>query len=72
MPDNLLTLSRPPGSPNPVLFGSVAVDLGGLRFEDWEAVRVRARSHDRLASIMVSYDLGEELYFRNSSRWIDA
>ena len=55
-----LALSRPPGSPNPVLFGGIAVDLGAQRFADWEAVRVRARSHDRLAGIMVSYNLDEE------------
>ena len=44
----------------PLLVGGIAVDLGELRFDDWEAVHVRARTRDRLGAIAVSYNLDEE------------
>ena len=65
-----LALTRTPGSTSPMLLGGIAVDLNGLRFDDWDTVLVRARSHDRLGGITVSYNLdeagavpGEALFF---------
>ncbi len=53
-----LALSPAPTT-GPLLVGGIAVDLGGLRFDDWETVLVRARSRDRLGGITVSYNLDE-------------
>ncbi len=65
-----MALSRPPRSTSPMLLGGIAVDLDNLRFDDWDTVLVRARSHDRLGGITVSYNLdepgavpGEALFF---------
>ena len=53
-----LALSRSP-STSRILVGGIAVDLGGLRFEDWDTVLVRARSRQPLAGVTVSYNLDE-------------
>lgn len=53
-----LALSRSPSSSR-ILVGGIAVDLGGLRFEDWDSVLVRARSRQPLAGVTVSYNLDE-------------
>lgn len=54
-----LALSRSPAT-GMTLIGGIAVDLGGLRFDDWDTVLVRARSRQPLAGITVSYNLDEE------------
>ena len=55
----LLSLSVGPYD-NRFLLGGLAIDLGGLRFADWEAVLVRARSHDRLLGMTLAHNLDEE------------
>lgn len=54
-----LALSRTP-STSRILVGGIAVDLGGLRFEDWDTVLVRARSRQPLAGVTISYNLDEQ------------
>ncbi len=61
LPD-ALRLALLPAAPGEGSFpiGGVAVDLGGLRFDDWEAVHVRARSRDRLGALALGYNLDEK------------
>ncbi len=54
-----LTLQPPAQPRGPLRMGGLAVALEELRFEDWEAVHVKARSADRLAGVTVSYNLEE-------------
>ena len=55
-----LRLGRSPAPTDPFLIGGLAVELEGLRLDDWEALHVRARSRDRLGGITVAYNLDEE------------
>jgi arylsulfatase A-like enzyme len=54
-----LALSRSP-STSLTLVGGIAIDLEGLRFDDWDTVLVRARSREPLAGLTVSYNLDEK------------
>ena len=47
-----------PKRPGFLVIGGLAVDLEGA-VQDWEAVLVRARSHDRFAGITVTYNVDE-------------
>ncbi|HEX5758257.1 MAG TPA: hypothetical protein VF121_03605, partial [Thermoanaerobaculia bacterium] len=59
--DGVRLALRPPARPQgPLLVGGIAVDLEGLRFADWEAVLVRARTRDRVGGLAVAYNLDEE------------
>lgn len=55
-----LSLARPLKKEGPLWIGGLAVDVSDLRLNDWETLLVRARSSDRFAGIMVSYNLDEE------------
>ena len=44
----------------PFRMGGIQVDLGELRFDDWEVVIVRARTSDRFVGVAVAYNVEEE------------
>jgi arylsulfatase A-like enzyme len=43
-----------------MLVGGIVTDLDGGPVDDWAAVRVRARSHERLSGIAVAYNVDDE------------
>ena len=55
-----LSFARPRTPQGPLWIAGIATDLEGLRFDDWDAVYVRARSSDRFAGVSVAYNLDEE------------
>ena len=62
--DDGVELSLTPSPGQQLLnMGGLTVDLGGLRFEDWESVLVRARSSDRFAgmTVVANLDSAEEI-----------
>jgi arylsulfatase A-like enzyme len=55
-----VSLLPPTADQFPFRTGGIAVDLGELRFEDWDTVLVRARSLGRFAGILLAPNLDEE------------
>jgi len=55
-----LTLGPAPKPRALLRIGGVWIRLSGERFQDWDQVRVRARSSDRFAGVTVAYNLDEE------------
>ena len=55
-----LSLGPPAERRGPLLIGGITVELEPSPLEDWALVLVRARSHERLGAIAVSYNVDEE------------
>ncbi len=55
-----LSLARPDSGPGGFLVGGLALDLEESPLDDWSSVLVRARTHERLAGLSVSYNIDEE------------
>jgi len=55
-----LTLGPVPKPRSPLRIGGIWIPLSPERFDDWDQVRIRARSSDRFAGVTVAYNLDEE------------
>jgi len=50
----------PAGAPQGMLRGGVVADVEGGRVDEWSALKVRARSHDRFSGIAVAYNVDDQ------------
>jgi arylsulfatase A-like enzyme len=62
-PDGLRLVLAPADPPQGMLRGGIAADLDAGRVDDWSALLVRARSHERFSGLSVAFNLDDPAAF---------